>query len=181
VRFERLLSSVPADLLSENGCSFTRDRDIALYYAAYAKRRDGVDSVVLVQIRIPNSAIESLSETELLRVYWPSFEWKNLVFHCRRHRRLPSTLKKFRQAKLIIGTISTKPTMVYDRLDSPEEITERFVNRGRDGRLATQYVWPQQEGEEFLEQHRQLRVFPLTSQEYSHWRSHIESEDAGLL
>jgi hypothetical protein len=61
------------------------------------------------------------------------------------------------------------------------EITEKLVYRGRDGHLTPQYVWPQEEGEEFLEQYGQLRVFPLISQEYSHWHRYIESEEAGLL
>lgn len=64
----------------DSGLCFAVDRDIAEYRAYYAKRRESVHSVAIYQVTIANSAIESLSDTELLRTYWPSAEWKNLVF-----------------------------------------------------------------------------------------------------
>ncbi|KAI6779876.1 uncharacterized protein J7T54_001964 [Emericellopsis cladophorae] len=175
IDLQPLISSAPSDFhRSENAFYFTISREIAIYYANYAKRRNKIDSVVIVQMAIPNSAIESLSETECLRVYWPSAEWKNLVFHCRKGRRLPSELRKFRQATLVIGTIANKPKKVYQKLDSAEHITEQMVLRTRDGRQAVQYVWSAEDGEQFLEEHgvQELKVFPLTAREHEEWYEH---------
>ena len=172
IELQSLMSRAPSDFhRSENAYYFTTNREIAIYYANYAKRRNMVDSVVIVQMAIPNSAIDSLSETERLCVYWPSAEWKNLVFHCRKGRRLPSELRKFKQATLLVGTIANKSNKVYQKLDSAEQITEHMVLKTRDGRQAIQYVWAAEGGEEFLEEHgiQNLKVFPLTAREHEEW------------
>lgn len=115
-----------AELLSSGRGDFSR---LGAYYS--------VDSVVIVHMAIPNAAIESLSETEFVRTHWPSPEWKNLVFHCRRGDRLPTSLRKFKQATLIIGTIAKTPNQVYSRLDSPNQITSKWCSR--PGMDATQF------------------------------------------
>lgn len=136
-RIAELLSSGRGDFSRLGAYYFVIDREIAVYYASYAKRRDSVDSVVIVHMAIPNAAIESLSETEFVRTHWPSPEWKNLVFHCRRGDRLPTSLRKFKQATLIIGTIAKTPNQVYSRLDSPNQITSKWCSR--PGMDATQF------------------------------------------
>ncbi|KAG9251633.1 uncharacterized protein F5Z01DRAFT_752748 [Emericellopsis atlantica] len=164
INLQSLISSAPSDFhRSESAFYFTIDREIAVYYANYAKRWNKVDSVVIVQMAIPNSAIESLSETERLRVYWPSAEWKNLVFHCRTNTRLPSDFASSDRLRL--------PNKVYRKLDSAEQITEHMVLRTRGGRQAIQYVWPVEGGEEFLEEHgiQNLKFFPLTAREHEEW------------
>lgn len=155
----------------ESGLYFAVDRDIAEYYACYAKRRGGVNSVAIVQVAISESAIESLSDTELIRTYWPSTEWKNLVFHCRKRQKLPHPLRKFKQAKLIIGTIASKPNVVYERMHDPEQVVERMVLKNRDGRNAVQYAFNDYQGDDFFQEHAvpSIKVFPLTAVELDEW------------
>ncbi|EWY95059.1 hypothetical protein FOYG_04184 [Fusarium oxysporum NRRL 32931] len=49
---------------------FTPDLNVAKKYAAWAKRRDNVASVIIVQIAIQNSAIEAMRHPDLQRVSW---------------------------------------------------------------------------------------------------------------
>lgn len=153
------------------------DREIAVYYANYAKRRVEVNSVVVIHMAIPNSAIEGLSTTELVRTYWPSEEWKSLIFHCRKKKKLPSELRKFKDATLIIGTTSKKPNSVDEKMESPEEIVDTMVLKTKGGRSAVQYVFSSEEGDDFLKEHGQLRVFPVTAREYEDWHHN----DNGLV
>ncbi|QKD53571.1 uncharacterized protein FOBCDRAFT_273274 [Fusarium oxysporum Fo47] len=44
--------------------------NVAKKYAAWAKRRDNVASVIIVQIAIQNSAIEAMRHPDLQRVSW---------------------------------------------------------------------------------------------------------------
>ncbi|KAI1380811.1 hypothetical protein F4677DRAFT_404690 [Hypoxylon crocopeplum] len=172
VNIGKLLSTPPTDFLSrDSGFYFAVNRDVAEYYACYAKRRDDVSSVAIVHITIRNSAIENLSATQLQKTYWPNTEWKNLVFHCRRRLRLPAELRKFKDACLIIGTIAKKPNSVYNTMDSAQQITEAMVLKTSEGCNAVQYVFHNDEGEEFLEEHATpgLKVFPLTAQEFAVW------------
>lgn len=119
-----LLSSASSDFSRmANGLYFAVDRDVALYYARYARRRQSVRSVAIVQVTIKNSAIESLEDGELQQAYWPSSDWKSLVFTCRRFMVFPTFLRKFKLATIIIGTISKKPRNFYMGLGSAEDIT----------------------------------------------------------
>ncbi|CAI7569245.1 unnamed protein product [Penicillium discolor] len=152
------------------GIYFAVDREVAVYYACYAKRRSGVNAVVIVQATIPNSAIESLAPPDIQHVYWPSMEWKSLVLTCRQDRKLSSQVRKFKLAKLVIGSICNKPSMVLANMQSPDDITEGMVYKTKDDRVAVQYVFIGDEGDDLLEQSAKITVFPLTSQEFEAWR-----------
>jgi hypothetical protein len=166
-RIETLLSSAPSDFSGTRSLFyFTPDYQVAQYYAAYAKRRTNCESVVIVCLRIPNAAIESLSAPEIQRIYWPNSEWKELVWHCRTQQSLPPHLRKYRQAVLMIGTTSRKPDLVYRAMGSWEEVTEDCLLRVRasdQNDPAVQYVFSgEEEGREFLVEHgaRNIKVFP---------------------
>uniref|UniRef100_A0A0D2XP46 Uncharacterized protein n=2 Tax=Fusarium oxysporum TaxID=5507 RepID=A0A0D2XP46_FUSOF len=62
----------PTDRLSRTKAMyhFTPDLNVAKKYAAWAKRRDNVASVIIVQIAIQNSAIEAMRHPDLQRVSW---------------------------------------------------------------------------------------------------------------
>ena len=65
VGWVNMLSRSPTDFLAKQaGFCFTVHRDIAEYYACYAKRRDNSQSVAIMQITVPNHKIESLSSTQ---------------------------------------------------------------------------------------------------------------------
>jgi hypothetical protein len=75
VAWQQLLSNFPSDFLGrEAGFYFAVHRDIAEYYACYAKRRDDVSSVVVIHLTIPDQKIKSLSTAQLQKTYWPSAE-----------------------------------------------------------------------------------------------------------
>lgn len=170
-RMRELRSPPLTDFSRNSAFYFAIDRYMALYYANYAKHRDGVGSVVIIHIAIPNSATERLDATERQTLYWPDPNWREVVWNSRRGDALPRRLSRFAVATLIIGTVASKPQSVYNRLDSPDLITERFVLKNRDGRNAVQYVFLEREGEEFLKEHgcRALTVFGLTAAENAEW------------
>ncbi|KAL8365023.1 hypothetical protein RB595_004030 [Gaeumannomyces hyphopodioides] len=169
---ESLLSGFPSDFARQLAYYFAVDRDVALMYALWAKNRDGVQSVVLVQISIRNSDIKSLSESEKLTTFYPSEEWKKLVWHCRRPKKLPTELRKFRLASLIIGTIARKPDLAYRNMESWNDIQARDVLMA-NSRPAVQYVFLEDENEIVSGNASTIQVFPITSEEFSRARTLI--------
>ena len=87
--------------------------------------------MVILQFRMPNAAIESLTGSAIQDVHWPDSEWKQLIWHCRRKMRLPLHLSKYKEATLV-GTITTKPSEVYHNLSSWEDITYIHVMKVHD-------------------------------------------------
>jgi hypothetical protein len=173
VPWQKMFSSPPTDFLgSQAGCYFTIQRDIAEYYACYAKRRDDVQSVIIVQVIVPDHKFECLSATQLQKTYWPSEEWKNLVWHCRNAKKFPNQLRKFKQALLIIGTIAKKPNRVYNGMDTFAQIDERCVLKTKDGHNAVQYVFHDDEGRGFLEELApgSVTVHPVSTTEFTQWQ-----------
>ena len=93
--------------------------------------------------------------------YWA--HWAVWEYY-RTARRLPTELRKFKQACLIIGTMAKKPNTAYDKMNSPEQIDESCVLKTKDGGNAVQYVFHNDEGEQFLEQQvSSVSVHPVTN------------------
>lgn len=142
-----LESRPPTDFCRrENRSCFTPNPQVAEYCARYAKRRVNVHSVVIVVIRIPNSAIESLSERDLRHLHWPSDDWKEMIWRNRSKKKLTGHLNEIVDTLLVIGPIARRPDSVYVNLDSADDITEGCVLKvGPDGRgdsspVSVQYV-----------------------------------------
>ncbi|KAG5978140.1 hypothetical protein E4U55_006350 [Claviceps digitariae] len=164
-------SSLQTDFSSRKAAVyFAVDREVAARYALWAKRRHPDNSACLLQIRVPNSAIESLRPDKLRTVYWDPTgndkTWEKLIFNCRNGRQNTKALG-FSEAVLIIGTISGKPNAHYGSLGSYEQITAREVFRNADGQPAVQYAWIDEEGESLLESFclQDAMVFKVSSQE----------------
>lgn len=164
-RIETLLTSAPSDFSgTRSHFYFTSDYAISTYHAAYDKSRAPCEPIVIVCLRIPNAAIETLSPPDIQRISFPSNEWKELVWRKRTRRPFPPHLKKYREAALVIGTMAYKADLVYDRMKTWEEVTEENVFRvGKAGQEngVIQYVFSgEEEGHEFLNQHaRGVKVF----------------------
>ncbi|KAL6817198.1 hypothetical protein J3E69DRAFT_375013 [Trichoderma sp. SZMC 28015] len=154
---------------------FAVDRDIAIEYAAFTKRRSDRSPVVIVHATFKKSTIESLSKNEMQRLYWPSSEWKRLVFFSRRMKRLSPDLKKFNQVSLIIGNVSARPCLAYVKMECHTEITQDMVLKNAAGRNAVQYAFLNDEGEELFEK-AELKVFPITTEEFSRWYREAQTE-----
>lgn len=177
-RIQCLLSSAPSDFSGTRALFyFTPDYKVAEYDAAYSKRRANCESVVIVCLQIPNAAIESMSAPEIQRLYWPHPEWKELVWRCRTQQKLPSHLRKYRQALLIIGSISRKSNSVYHNLASWEEVTEKHMLRvggaaGHSGPAAVQYAFSgEEEGHEYLVEHaaQNIEITAYTTADLDKW------------
>lgn len=118
-----LWSSSPSDFSPSSAMFyFSPDSKLAEYYAAYARRRAQCEAVVILCMKIPNSAIESLQEPRLRRFYWPSADWKRTIWCCRTRRRLPRYNKSHSAAKLprisathVTKCTTTKSSLSYNR------------------------------------------------------------------
>ncbi|KAJ5202181.1 hypothetical protein N7449_004260 [Penicillium cf. viridicatum] len=174
VSFECLVSPSRCDFSGrQTDLYFAVDREVTEHYACYIKRRSTCSGVVIIHASIPNSVIESLSALDIQSIYWPNAEWKSLIFHCRQGEKLPSELRKYKLAKLVIGTICGKPNVVIGRMRSPDEITEQMVLKTSDGRNAVQYVFKGDDGDTLLEESSSVTVFPLTSRQFEAWLKRV--------
>jgi hypothetical protein len=183
-RISTLISSPPSDFSGTRSLFyFTPNHQVAVYHASYATRRANCESIVIICLRIPNAAIESLSASDIQRVYWPSNEWKELIWRCRTMNSLPLYPRKYRTAILVIGTISRKPHSVYHAMNSWQEVTERCLLRlGPPGHESptVQYVFSgEDEGRQFLIENgaRNIKVFPYPQSELETWLAANSSPD----
>ncbi|KAJ9299331.1 hypothetical protein DTO271G3_2953 [Paecilomyces variotii] len=184
-RISTLLSSAPSDFSGTRSLFyFTQDHHVAEYYAAYAKRRANYESIVIACVRIPNAAIESLSASDIQCIYWPSNEWKELIWRSRTVKSLPLYLRKYRQAILVIGTVSRKPDSVYHAMNSSQQVTETClfqVGPSGQNNLTVQYVFSgEEEGREFLIKNgaRNIKFFPYPQSELEAWLAANSSSDS---
>lgn len=159
-----LLSGRPGDFNStKKAISMVLDFEIANKYAYWSQVRDRSQLAVILRVEIPDSALEIMDGSQRCYAYWPSQEWKELVWNCRRNKRLRHSLAKFGKATLAIGTICGKPNKVVTNLLSPVEITHQMILQGPRGD-AVQYVFIGDQGVEFLETHGSstCTVHPMT-------------------
>ncbi|OAA54515.1 hypothetical protein SPI_08761 [Niveomyces insectorum RCEF 264] len=141
------------------------------------------ESVVILCIPVPNAAIESLQEPRILRVFWPSPEWKELIWTCRTSRDLPSHLRQFERATVIIGTSSRRPNRAFENMKSYLEVGEKYVLRvGQqgEGRPAVQYAFAGREhGKNFLLRNgaRNLKLFSFAHDDLEEWLAAFPSQN----
>jgi hypothetical protein len=167
---EKLLSPPPSDFSGTRSLFyFTPDYKVAEYYAAYAKRRANCESVVMICVSIPQTAISNLKESDLHYLYWPTPQWKQLVWRSKTAKYLPAPLRKYRDSLLIIGNISKGAERMYEILQSWEDMTNASLLRvgsSNRGDLAVQYVFSgEEEGRDFITEHGKIEVFPFSEAE----------------
>ncbi|KAL8377569.1 hypothetical protein RB595_008312 [Gaeumannomyces hyphopodioides] len=165
-----LLSSAPSCFSATRRLFyFAADYKVAEHYAAYAKRRANCESVVMVCMSLPKEAIDNMEEPELQRLFWPTPQWKQLVWRSMTGKSLPKPLRKYRNALLVIGTISNGAKRTFENLQSWEDMTEDHILRvGPPGQrnLAVQYVFSgEEEGQEFLEDNGKFDVFRFSGED----------------
>ena len=107
------------------------------------------------------------------------FRSKNLVWHCRNAKKLPSQLRKYKQALLIIGTIAKKPNRAYNKMDTFAQIDEACVLKTKDGRNGVQYVFHDDEGHEFLEDLApgSVTFHPVSGMDFTKWQREHDLDD----
>ncbi|KAI3226005.1 hypothetical protein DTO012A9_5763 [Penicillium roqueforti] len=169
IRLTEISANAPGYKTLYKDIYFAFEREVAEYYTCYAKRRSVCSATVIIHITIPNSVLESLPAPDIQRIYWPSAEWKSLILTCRRREKVPSNLRKYQLAKLVIGTICGKPTYGFGNMQSPDEVTERMVLKTKDGRNAVQFFFKGDDGDTSSN----VAVFPLTTREFEDWRDTV--------
>jgi hypothetical protein len=126
------------------------DFEVARKYAFWCKKREPSSAVSVLRVEIPNATIESLSGEERFGLYWPSEEWKQLFWTCRRRQSLRNQLAKYARATLVIGTICAMPNDVIANLASSDNITQRMIFTKEDGGNAVQFAFIDDQGLELL-------------------------------
>ncbi|KAI0882819.1 uncharacterized protein GGS22DRAFT_195545 [Annulohypoxylon maeteangense] len=164
---------------------FTAQHDVAVSYACYIKHRDNISGIIIVNIKMPLYAIRLLPKQRLQEIYWPSSQWKTLVYNLRRNKGLPSEVgKSLSSALLIMATISTKPNQAYRKLTSPEQVTKECCLKDEKGEPAIQYVFRGEKGVDFIDRHTVggKTAHGLTNSEYVQWCQdrRYESEEEHL-
>ncbi|SPJ79062.1 uncharacterized protein FTOL_07453 [Fusarium torulosum] len=160
---------------------FTTSFEAAKRYAGWAKRRDNVQSVVVLRIAIHNSAIEGMPQGKIQRIFWPSPEWKELIWRCRNNVNLSKDLVKYNHAAIIIGTTAGKPNQYYYKYSSSAQLTEDCVLKvkGPTGQQpAVQFVFSVEEGEELLADalRSTRKFFSFSTTDLEAWMDEQENE-----
>ncbi|TFB00354.1 hypothetical protein CCMA1212_007843 [Trichoderma ghanense] len=171
-RISALATAPPTDVCDfSSAYYFYVDRDVAENQACYIRRRSYLTRVVLVQATIQRSMLETGYEgPRRQEVYWPSEDWKRLVFHCRRKDEIPQDLARYMDARLVIATAAGRPTRHFVRgVNGPDDITEGMVLKNKHGEDAIQYCFRRYDADYFLAQHAELRMLPFTEMEYRAW------------
>lgn len=171
-----LLSHTPSDFSADQSrYCFTPDYRVAEYHAAYIKRRIGTAAVCIVSLAIPNAALEQMqSAGELVRLSWPSDEWKETLWLSRRRQLLPSHLERVDEAALVVGTAARRPNAAYHQLRSFDEVTEDHVFKAEhmnpDADPSVQFVF-HYKSIDFLKKHaaQTMRVTPFLDSDLATW------------
>ncbi|KAJ4129874.1 hypothetical protein NW768_006844 [Fusarium equiseti] len=122
------------------------------------KTADDNNRVTIISLRIPNSAIENLSSTQLARAYFPSDEWKKIVWYSRNGWKPPTELNHFSTALLVIGSISRRLSGYFQKLGTWSQIVAKdLIPMASDGN-PIQYAFSTEYdagfcGEHFLKMH----------------------------
>ncbi|KID86013.1 hypothetical protein MAJ_11191, partial [Metarhizium majus ARSEF 297] len=167
-----LRSKTPTDFSgARDRYYFTPDIEVAEFFASWAKRRAKCEAVVMVTLRIPKQVIRDMKEPDVFRLYYPSPQWKQLVWRSRNAETLPKTLRKYRdRAILIIGTIATGPDAVYNKMASWEQIGRHNVlqvgQRGQNNaQMSEQYCFTDaEEGVELLTEHGKFNAYRFSDE-----------------
>lgn len=103
------------------------------------------------------------------RLYWPSPEWKQLVWYSKRSQALTESLEKYEEAMIIIGTISTGAVRVFENMKSWKDMTNDCLLRvGPSDRrnIAEQYCFSRsRHGHDFILKNGKFEVFTLSDAE----------------
>ncbi|KAM0352162.1 hypothetical protein ACHAP4_009175 [Fusarium culmorum] len=142
-------------------------------HAAYLKRRGNrCLEVAVVRLCIPKTAFQSLNSTPLAQAYFPSDDWKKLIWH---FKRSPSNkeLLRFKRATVVVGNVAGKPDKAFQKLESWKDITEEHVSTigtCQNGEPDVQYGFISDDGSEFLGKHAtDIKVLPYSNEQYLEW------------
>ncbi|RGP63626.1 hypothetical protein FLONG3_9839 [Fusarium longipes] len=181
------LSSPPPTDFSRNKSMyyFTTSFAVAKRYAAWVKRSANCESVVIIKIAIRNKVIQSMSESNIQRLYWPSDDWKEFVWRCRTKKQPSTELRKYAIAALIIGTIANNTDKNYCGFESGSQLTEDAVLKvdgPRGQQNGIQFVFStDEEGEDLLLEaaSRTIETFSFTKDDMETWiREHDNQIDS---
>ena len=143
-RFSALLNSAYYGL-ARSSCWFV-DKEIPMRYLQWAKYKDPIGESVLLRLQVDKNLIEALKAPVLK---WQSRLWKRFLFSCRRWN-VPEELDYLWHETLVIEHVGTSVAAV---VDWREMGLRNALRRKEDGGIATQYVFSDCEGLDFLQEH----------------------------
>ncbi|KAH6951647.1 hypothetical protein DER45DRAFT_618370 [Fusarium avenaceum] len=173
-----VLDSIPESDFSRSRATyyFTNSFEVAKRNAAWIKRRANGGSVVMIRIAVRNSVIENMAPGQVQRIFWPSPEWKELVWRCRNCKQLSNEFAKYKDAALIIGTIANKPSQYYHNFSSSAQLTEDCLLQAEDG--AVRFAFSSEEDGEsllFEEAKNTIKMFSFIEADLEAWMKDSES------
>ncbi|KAF0645731.1 hypothetical protein FPSE5266_00217 [Fusarium pseudograminearum] len=180
-RVEALDTPPPSDFSALSAMPyFATSLKTAHIHAAYLKRRGNCcQEVAVVRICIPNAAFQSLNSAQLVQAYFPSDDWKKLVWHSKRSLSNKELLT-FKKATIVIGSITGKPDKAFQKLESWKDVTEEHVSTigaYEDGEPDVQYGFIRDNGSEFLGKHAtDIKVLPYSNEQYLQWMAEHKPE-----
>lgn len=115
----------PGDFnLSQRSIAYwTPQRETALRYAKWARYKNPVVDIALIQVSVPEALMRRLTVSHI----WFSDEWKTVVWCGRNMRFLPPKLAELEEKDVLIGHIASGKHVKYVNMKDPTEIQERDV------------------------------------------------------
>ncbi|RFN50832.1 hypothetical protein FIE12Z_4908 [Fusarium flagelliforme] len=146
--------------------------ETAQLHASYLRRlSSGLGTqVAIVRLCVPDIALE----TKAVQLYFPSDDWKKLVWYCQTNERdqeLRQEMSRFWRAHVIVGNVTNRPEEAFSELDSWEDITEKYLLK-LDGNTEgdIHYAFRSEGGEEWLQEHvTDAKIIPYSTEEYLQW------------
>jgi hypothetical protein len=147
--FRCIISNPPSDFSLSGSYYWVFDKEIAIRYLKWAKSRMDIGDAVLLRLEIANNLVEPL-EAPVLQ--YPGNLWKQYI-HSRRRQNIPKELRYLLRKTLLIGHIRTGTTAIANLTDWREIGIGHTLRRKSDNGIATQYVFSDLDGLDFLNEH----------------------------
>jgi hypothetical protein len=144
--FRFIVGNPPSDFSLGGSYYWALDKEIAMRYIKWAKNRMAVGEAVLLRLEISNILLEPLQAPVL---QYPGDLWKQYIHSCRR-RSVPKELRYLHRKTLLIGHIGTA---IANLPDWGEIGARHTLRRKSDNGIATQYVFSDFDGLDFLNDH----------------------------
>ncbi|KAB8664804.1 hypothetical protein FH972_026231 [Carpinus fangiana] len=119
------------------GYYFTKEKDVAEQYAAFAKARSSSGNsitVCLVAVIVSHDFIKSIPEDRKKELWYGESDktWSEYVWHCRLGHIIPSHLRHISAADLIEGSVAGCGQRQIEKLNSYQDISNNhLLSRGR--------------------------------------------------
>ena len=141
IDLDRMQATWPSDYrgLQTTGAVYylSPQKDVALKYAGFVRRRSDSSTTSLVRMEVPNSLLEK-HNPHILQ-HDDSNMWRIVIWHCRTRRRIPDPYSHLNNATILIGPICTSSSSIIEKLASWQDVTDRHIL------MVNEQVWDEKE------------------------------------